>query len=351
MVWYSHKRRLTWCLFALCFVVALSGCSLGYLIHAASGQWRLLRNAIPIEEALKQDLPSKEKTHLLLVGKVKDFGEKELGLKKTENYQKVYLGSDHEPIYVVSAAPKDRLVLVTWWFPIVGNLPYLGFFDLEKAREKRKKLVEEGYDVTIGVAEAYSTLGWFKDPVTLNLLKDSTLELVETILHEMTHATLYLKGEGEFNEGLANFVGKVGTVCFLESFYGPSHPLTLEAKRVVQDERLFSSFLARLLAALRNLYDSPLSYSEKVEQREKIFSACMSSFQQLRLRLKTDRFVHFGSSDLNNAYILSVALYHRHFDLFERLYIQRGRSIGKLLDFLDDLDQEEGSIWEKVKAG
>lgn len=344
-------RRPTAYILILFFLLASTGCRLTYLIHAASGQWRLLRDSIPVEEALEANLGSREKAHLLMVGKIKKFGEEVLMMRRTDNYENIYLKSNNRPIYIVAAAPKARLTLVTWWFPVVGNLPYLGFFDLEKARREREKLQREGYDVTLGAAEAYSTLGWFKDPVTMNLLKGSTLELVETILHEMTHATLYIKGNGEFNEGLANFVGKVGAVHFLESRYGPSHPLTIEARSVVQDERLFSSFLTGLLAALGRLYDSSLSYNEKVEQREKIFSAYMGSFQQLKPRFKTNRFAHFGSSGLNNAYILSVALYHRHFDLFERLYVQRGQSIGKLLEFLKDLDQEKGSVWEKVKAG
>ncbi|MBW2029169.1 MAG: aminopeptidase [Deltaproteobacteria bacterium] len=344
-------KRPTAYIIILLFLLTSTGCRLTYLIHAASGQWRLLRDSIPVEEALEENLGPREKAHLLMVGKIKEFGEEVLRLRRTENYQSIYLKSNNRPIYIVAAAPKARLTLVTWWFPVVGNLPYLGFFDLAKARKERERLQGVGYDVTLGAAEAYSTLGWFKDPVTMNLLKGSTLDLVETILHEMTHATLYVKGNGEFNEGLANFVGKVGAIRFFESRCGPSHPLTIEAKSVVQDERLFSSFLAGLLAALGRLYDSSLSHGEKVEQREEIFSAYMGSFQQLKLRFKTDRFVHFGSSGLNNAYILSVALYHRHFDLFERLYHQRGQSIGELLDYLKDFDLEKGSIWEKVKAG
>ncbi|MBW2064772.1 MAG: aminopeptidase [Deltaproteobacteria bacterium] len=322
-----------------------------YLIHAASGQWRLLRNSIPVEEALKKDLKPREKAQLLLVGKVKDFGERELGLKRTQNYQSIYLTSDKEVVYVVSAAPKDRLSLLSWWFPIVGRLPYLGFFDIDKAREEKENLEKKGYDVTLGVAEAYSTLGWFKDPITRNLIKGSTLDLVETILHEMTHVTLYIKDEGEFNEGLANFVGKLGAVVFLGSLYGSSHPLAIEAKNVVEDQRAFSSFLAELLRELDSLYKSPISYSEKLKRREVIFSKAVHSFNRLKARFKTNRFIYFGSSGLNNAYILSIGLYHRHFHLFEDLYLKKGRSLAKLMDFLVGLKGKKGSMWEKIRMG
>ena len=119
--------------------------------------------------------------------------------------------------------------MVTWWFPVVGNMPYLGFFDLEKARAEKEKWVQKDLDVIIGRADAYSTLGWFQDPVTRNLLQGSQVDLAETILHEMTHTTLYVKGQGAFNEGLAVLVGKVGTHRFMEKTYGPSHPLTIQA--------------------------------------------------------------------------------------------------------------------------
>lgn len=185
-----------------------------------------------MEEGLKDDtFSSEQRKRLLLVAQVKAFGEKYLGLKKTQNYQKVCLKSRQNPIYIISASPKDRLVRTTWWFPVVGRMPYLGFFDLESAKEKKERPIKKDLGVTLAVADAYSTLGWFKDFVTLNLLEGSTVRLVETILHEMTHTTLYVKGQGEFNEGLANLVGKFGAVLFFQKVYGPFHPFTLETQK------------------------------------------------------------------------------------------------------------------------
>ena len=142
----------------------------------------------------------------------------------------------------------------------------------------------------MGVADAYSTLGWFRDPVTLNLIQGPTVDLVETILHEMTHLTLYIKGQGEFNEGLAVLVGKMGAFLFLERTYGPSHPSTVEAQRSIEDERIFSFFLASLLKDLEYLYNSPLSYSKKLADREKVFARAREDFKFLKKRLKTRRF-------------------------------------------------------------
>jgi predicted aminopeptidase len=260
-------------LLALALMLITSGCRIGYILHAAAGQFKLLAGAVPVEEALKETaLPPGEQERLRLVARIKDFGETELGLKRTENYQTVYLKSRQGPIYTVAASPKDCLTRITWWFPIVGDMPYLGFFDLESARKERKKLLKKDLDVSLARADAYSTLGWFKDPVTLNLLEGTTLDLAETILHEMTHTTLYVKGQGEFNEGVAMLVGMLGARLFFERNYGPTHPLTMEAGVSIEDERVFSAFLATLMERLERLYASPSSYDEKLTEREKIFA-------------------------------------------------------------------------------
>lgn len=334
----------------LTLMFSISGCRLAYIFHAATGQFRLLYHSIPVEEALKKDsLSPEQKNRLQLVARIKTFGEKELGLKETENYQTVHLKSNRRPIYTVSASPKDHLTRMTWWFPFVGRMPYLGFFDQERARAEREELVKKDLDVTISKADAYSTLGWFKDPVTLNLIEGSTADLVETILHEMTHTTLYVKGEGEFNEGLAMLVGMVGAVLFLEKTYGPSNPLTIKAKNSLEDERIFSHFLASLLEELEQLYNSPVSYQEKLAEREKIFSRFQGKFGLLKIQLKTHRFTGFGSALLNNAYIMSVGLYHRHFHLFEAVYKEKGDSIREMLLFFQKMAKGKGSILKRTK--
>ncbi len=334
-----------------------SGCRLTYLFHAASGQFSLIYHAIPVESALKTDsLSLEQRNRLRLVARIKDFGEKELGLKKTRNYQTINLKSLQNPLYTVSASPKDRLARITWWFPVVGRVPYLGFFDLGNAREEKKRLAKKDLDVVISRAEAYSTLGWFKDPLTLNMIEGSTVNLVETILHEMTHTTLYLKGQGEFNEGLANLVGKMGSFLFLKKTYGPSHPFTIEAQQVLEDERIFSSSLSSFLKELGQLYNSPLSYQEKLTEREKIFSNFLKNFSHIKKRFQTNRFTYFGSADLNNAYIMSVGLYHRHFHLFEAIFKLKGNSIHDLIIFFRESAKENDDVlnatrnWLKLQS-
>jgi predicted aminopeptidase len=330
--------------------VLATGCQLTYVLHVGTGHFRLLYGSIPVEKALKDDsLTPKQKEHLRLVAQVKEFGQRELGLKETQNYQTVYLKSRQSPIYVVSASPKDQLSRKTWWFPVVGEMPYLGFFDIKRAREEKEKLVNNGLDVTIGTADAYSTLGWFKDPLTLNLLEGSTVELVEIILHEMTHATLYVKAEGEFNEALAVMVGKVGTFQFLERTHGPSHPLSIEAQNAIEDERVFSAFLNSLLEKLERLYNSSLGFEKKLIERERIFARALEQFGNLKSSFRTRRFDGFGSVELNNAYLLSTALYHQHFHIFEALLKQKEYSIRETLLFFRDLAKRNANIMDWLR--
>jgi len=329
----------------LILILTCSGCDLAYLYHAAAGQFRLLYHSIPIQEALEEkSLTPGEQERLRLVARIKAFGEKELGLNQTDNYETVYLLSSRRPVYTVSAAPKDRLRQKTWWFPFVGAIPYLGFFDLEQAREEGKDLMAQDLDVCIGMADAYSTLGWFQDPVTLNLLRGSTENLAETLLHEMTHTTLYLEGQSAFNEGLAVLVGTVGASLFFEHTFGPSHPYTRKARTSIEDERLFASFMDRLMNELESLYGSSMSYEEKLRRREGLFSASVNAFKDLSHRFKTERFVRFGERPLNNATILAVGLYHRRFHLFEAALQANGGSIRKLLSFFREMSRNSDDL-------
>ena len=334
----------------LVFLLFSTGCRLAYVFHLAAGQFQLLNDSIPIQEALESNsLDVQHKSRLRLVASIKRFGEKKLGLKQSHNYQTVYMKSSRHPIHIVSACPKDRLVRKTWWFPIVGRVPYLGFFDLESAKKEKEALVEEDLDVTLGIADAYSTLGWFRDPVTMNLIQGPTVDLVETILHEMTHLTLYVKGQGEFNEGLAVLVGKMGAFLFLEETYGSSHPLTIEAQKSLDDERIFSSFLSFLLEDLECLYNSPISYDGKLTDREKIFSRSLEDFKRIKKDLKTNRFSRFGDAELNNAYLMSIGLYHRHFSLFEEAFEKNGKSVKKMMGFFCELAEAGGDILKNTK--
>jgi predicted aminopeptidase len=202
----------------------------------------------------------------------------------------------------------------------------------------------------LGRVEAYSTLGWFKDPLTLSLIESSTVDLVETVLHEMTHSTLYVKGQGKFNEGLATLVGKQGSYLFMKETFGPYHPLTLEAQKSIEEERVFSFFLASLLSELSQVYDSSLTYQEKLREREKIFALAQERFRSLSGELETPRFARFAQGPLNNAILVSLAVYHGHYPLFERGLKQSGDSIPTMLETLRTMSREGKNMMVELRT-
>jgi len=347
---YRNRFRNYVSLSLLFLCLFLNGCRLSYLVHAGTGQLKLVCNSVEIEKALNSGILSEEqKERLLLVERIKVYGESELRLEKTENYKKVYLESSQAPIYLLSACPKVRFEKKTWWFPVVGNMPYLGFFDLEKARAEERKLSKQGMDVFIGLAEAYSTLGWFKDPVTMNLLDGSINSLTETILHEMTHITLYLKGQSEFNEGLAVMVGMYGALDFFKKNFGESHPFSLEAQKAIYDEIIFSLFLDQLLNRLEKLYTSSLEYDEKLRQRKEIFVETMERFNQIEEKFQTTRFRYFKRDQINNAYLMTIGLYHRHFNLFQKILECNDFSIKNTISLLETITSNEEKPISKMR--
>ena len=341
----SRATRLFSAILLLCLMLVGSGCRLSYLFHVAKGQIQLLNGAMPISEALNSEpFTPDQRNKLLLVAQIKTFGEEELGLRKTSNYETVYPHLNRNPIYVVSASEKDRFSLKTWWFPIVGHLPYLGFFDLKEAKKEREQLKQEGLDVYVGGAGAYSTLGWFQDPVTMNLIDGSTPQLANTLLHELTHATLYVNGQGAFNEGLAVLVGKVGSFQFFEKTFGPAHPFTVKARNALADERLFSRFLNAFMPEMEDVYSLEVDYEEKIALRKMVFAVYHKKFEALKKDFKTRQFVHFGQMPPNNAYLMTVALYHRHFELFEAVLARNNGSVSDTILFLEKFSQKEGDL-------
>jgi predicted aminopeptidase len=323
----------------------LWACNGAYLFHAARGQLQRITDDVPIEEALKDpSLGERELAHLNMIGPLKQFAVDTLGLTPTESYATVLLKPQTSFIYTVSASPKDRLSRVTWWFPVVGRVPYLGFFDLEKARAKGKSLTEQGMDVFISRAEAYSTLGWFDDPLTRNMLEASTVGFVETVLHEMTHSTLYLSSQAEFNETLASVVAKHGTILFLEAKFGEHHPWALEAGYGLQDERMFSAFLSGVLEKLEAVYGDSLTYQEKMARRADVFIDAKKTFELQMDRYMTKRFDRFLHLDLNNASILALGLYHRYFNRLDAILSENRGAVRETIDFFRKLSKTEPDL-------
>ena len=192
-----------------------------YLSQAAVGQMRIVTQSKKIDNYLTTpNLPDSVRTKLQLVNEIRAYAFGKLGLNETSNYTKFYDQKGKPLLWVVSASKEFELVPKLWWFPIVGRVSYKGFFTLDGADEQADELLEEGYDTRIREVNAWSTLGFFSDPVMSSMLEYPEADLAELLFHELSHSTIYIKGDVDFSESLANFIGIRGAMLYLEDKYG-----------------------------------------------------------------------------------------------------------------------------------
>lgn len=292
---------------------SLNGC---YLYRQGKGHLSILFNAIPLEEAIQKETDPKRKALLSEIPKIKSFAEKVLLLDKSDNYQEYSNTRKNGVTYVVTASPKEKLIPHTWWFPIVGDVPYKGFFDKQDAFDEAKELEQEGYDTWIFSAKTYSTLGWFDDPVTTSMIQGSRYNLTETLIHEMVHHTLYVDNHGEFNEQMASFVGAQGAKQYL--LQNNDFPKADLKKIHLNRQKLFV-LVSTYAKELNVLYQEVRAGKRKIEERTPIFHRLSNELAALFPRSKKQW-------TINNARILQFQRYRSESKLFRMLWEQSGKN-------------------------
>lgn len=313
----------------------MTGCSTGYLLKQGYGQASLLLQRESVEQA-RQDtrLSPEQRERLALVAAAKAYAVETIGLTRNGSYEQVVVLDRSAVTYVVSGAPKDALQPYLWHFPVVGAVPYKGFFDKADAETEKRSLESQGYDAHLRGVAAFSLLGWLPDPIYSSLLRYAPPVLANIILHELTHSTVYLQGASSFNEGFATFVGNQGALGFLRERYGAQSPEVRYAAGALRDERRFSGFLTDIASDLRSLYRMPLSFEEKVARREAIFAEARARYAMLPL--ETDQFGGFAKIPLNNAYLMTQLTYQSNTERFEQVYDRLGRDLPRFVRFFRD---------------
>lgn len=336
-MFYFQLLRKRKGLFLLLFVILFlqTGCSLGYYGHLIDNQLRIISKSKPIEEALKEESLSKEnKRKLSLILEAKGFGEEYLGLKRTENYTTFVNINKRFVGYAVSASSKYKLEPYTWNFPFVGTLLYKGYFDLEEAIKEKERLEKMGLDTYLRPVSAYSTLGWFKDPVLSSLLRHDDSEIVNIVIHELAHSTIYRKEYPKFNEGLATFIGNQGSLDFFRSKFGLNSKEYQRAWDMIHDDLLFSKFLKELYKDLESFYSLDISKEEKLMGRERIFRDSKIKLRSLGKEFRTGVYLRFyDRALLNNAFILALSQYMIDLDNFYTVFEIHRKDLKKTIDF------------------
>ena len=253
----------------LAAVLLLNGCGLGHLWHLAKGQADLLRQRRPVHEALQDArLSGAQRDKIRLVLKVRAFGIERLGLHDSATYT-TFVHLDRPFVsYNLTASPVDAIEPYVWRYPVVGRMPYQGFFSKDSALAAQRELQQRGYDTYLRGIRAYSTLGYFADPILSSMLSYPDGALIETVLHEMLHQTVWIKGHVSFNESLASFVGQKGAEAYLAHHDGADSPAYRDYLDRRADAALLRTHLQQLIARLQDLYQEPVSQAEKLRRRE-----------------------------------------------------------------------------------
>ena len=271
---------------ALLCAASLTGCLYTtYVAQGAAGQAELLSKARPIDEVIK-DPKTSLRTALMLseIPQIKQYG-RSYGLKIRRNYETFTQLDRPAAVWFVGAADPVKFEPLKWCFPIVGCFAGLGWFDEQDAVDFEQKLEAEGYDALVRPASAYSTAGWFRDPVLSTMLgggDDALPELANVILHESVHATIYVPDEPFFNESIAEYVADALTDHWIETRFGPGSP---EEIAWTFGQALHYPRTIRTLAAyheLKALYDSSQPRAQKLTQKAKIIDALVADLKLRR---------------------------------------------------------------------
>jgi len=313
--------------FLLAVCALFSGC---YTLKQGVTMLGYLHKAVPLEEAATETPDSDD--FIQQVHDIRRFASEELGLAMSKNYTR-YVQLDRDYLAaVVSASAQDSFKRHEWHFPIVGSVPYKGFFNVQDARKERAKLEKKGLDVWVRPVEAFSTLGWFNDPLYSYMRGYSPARLADLIIHESVHATVFVKGQAQFNEELAEFIGSAGARLYMETRYGIDSAEYQAMLASEHDQKKFVAFVQELIAELNILYTSDVDRETLLSQKEAVINAAKERFDaEYESRFSSDNFRGFTELPVNNAYLELYRLYHAEDHFFADLYERSGRDLPALI--------------------
>ena len=328
----------------------ISGCSPFYVIRAAYEEGKILWRREPIPEYLeKPDLTAETQDKLKLVLAVREYARDVLKLNVGGSYSSYSYVDRPDLTYILTAAPRTELRPYTWWFLIIGRVPYKGYFSNEDAAAAAKELEDDGYDTNIRTSAAFSTLGWFDDPLLSHLLRYDKVTLAEVVFHELFHNTLYVKGAGAFNESVANFVGGRAAIDFFRDRFGAGSAEHKRAIRAWEEELEFSVFIEKLAASLDELYARKIPEEEKLLLRQQVFTRGKEEWSEWVTQHPTHRFRNFSKQPLNNAVIIHYMLYLKNLKLFEALYEAEGKNLVQAIDSIQEAVAKGGEPFKAVQ--
>lgn len=309
-----------------------------YLTRAGIEQTRILEARRPIARLIQDPKTPPETRDLLkLVVDARDFAA-DIGFRAGDTYTTyVDVGRD-TLLLVLSASPRNCLCPHTWKYPIVGKIPYKGFFDPKMARKEARRLETQGYDIYLRPAGAYSTLGWFNDPLYSTAMSRDSVELAATVFHELAHNTLYVKSATPFNESFAQLAGYRAAEVFFRK-RGSEAAATYAANRW-HDEVILAGYYTELAARLDTLYRTVTDSVGVDSGRAALGHWAREQLQgPVGQQLRTYAIGPMADRPINNARLVAARIYRDRLDLLERWYQHEGGDIQRAVADLATLLQ------------
>jgi predicted aminopeptidase len=328
--WYVWRRRvLKWLLYSLLLLVAAAAIVVAatetgrYIARAGWEEAKILWRRRDISEIVADtsiDQLTRRKLHIVLDARA--YARNVLGLDVGKSFTTFSPLKRDTLVLVLSAAYRDRLAHYRWWFPVVGNVPYKGYFDFDQARQAERDFHGRGFDTYLRPASAFSTLGWFNDPLVSTTLRADTLSLANTVIHELTHNTYFAAGQAEFNESFANFVGARGSADF---FKARGHPRAVtEANARWSDEKLLARFWKALHQDMDSVFKAhpgTANVRTRLALRDSVYRAARQDLIfRLGPQLRTIAPRYVERVRLDNAALLARRIYLTDLDLFDSVH-------------------------------
>jgi predicted aminopeptidase len=307
------------------------GCTVGYVISVGLGELGVLMGSRPITDVLDSNaVDAQTELELRYVVLVRDYATQTLKLTPNQSFTTFYDSKGESVAYNLSACRKDRLEAYVWSFPIVGQLEYLGFFDRQQAEDYGHFLESQGWDILIYSPDGYSTIGTFVDPLFSQALQRDAIDLTDLVIHEMGHNTVSKNSDSVFNESVATFIGRTGTLTFLADRFGKDNEYLKIATQRWADTDLYNQFWEGLYQALQAFYSrEDLTSDQKIAQREGIFTEFKQRFQTdfLPRFNDPDRYAGILTRDINNAIVMIQRRYNLGLDVFQAVYDAMGQDL------------------------
>jgi predicted aminopeptidase len=327
-----------------------------YLLRAAWEEGKILSRRRPIVELVADPTTTVAlRAKLALVLAARTFAHDSLGLETGESFTSFSRLDRDTLVLVLSGAYRDKLRSRTWWFPVVGRVPYKGYFDFDAARAAERQLTAQGFDARLGAASAFSTLGWFNDPLLPTTLRADSLTVANTVIHELTHNTFYAPGGAVFNESFANFVGARGAERFFLA-----RGQTAAARVVVdrwEDEKVLGRFWASLYARVDSAFkalpgEEPARIAARIAARDSIYVQARATLRDtVAPQLRTIRIGAVQRIRIDNAVLMARRVYLTDLDAFDAVLARRGGDLrATIRTIVDAAKADRKHPFEAVRA-